>query len=45
MTGEENAGNYLAFEDWLGRYGQYFCELLEKGAVSNLTLFGISDLE
>jgi hypothetical protein len=48
MTGVENASNYPAFEDWLGRYspdGQYFRDLLEKGAVSNLTPFGISDLE
>jgi hypothetical protein len=48
MTGVENASDYPAFEDWLGRYspdGQYFRDLLEKGAVSNLTPFGISDLE
>jgi hypothetical protein len=31
MTGVENASDYPAFEDWLGRYSpnsQYFCDLL-----------------
>jgi hypothetical protein len=45
-----NASNYPDFEDWLGRCysspdDQYFRDLLEKGAVSNLTPFGISDFE
>lgn len=48
MNGVESAHDYPAFEDWLGHYspdGQYFRNLLEKGALSNLTPFGISDLE
>jgi hypothetical protein len=48
MTGVESAIDYPSFEDWLGRYspdGKCFRDLLEKGALSNLTPFGISDLE